>query len=81
MPILPLVLINGCEGIGTGWSTTVYPHKVDDVIEIIRKRIRKQACVVKIGWEGFKGEVILDKPNSYVVKGVFEIEDNTVTIT
>jgi len=32
IPILPLVLINGCEGIGTGWSTTVYPHKVDDVI-------------------------------------------------
>ncbi len=27
-PILPLILINGSEGIGTGWSTTVHPHKV-----------------------------------------------------
>ncbi len=50
IPILPLVLINGCEGIGTGWSTTVYPHKVDDVIELIRKRIKRQSHVIKIGW-------------------------------
>ena len=23
VPIIPLVLINGAEGIGTGWSTTI----------------------------------------------------------
>ena len=23
MPIIPLVLVNGADGIGTGWSTTV----------------------------------------------------------
>ena len=55
MPILPLILINGCEGIGTGWSTTVYPHKVDDVIELMRKRMRRQTYVLKIGFEGYKG--------------------------
>jgi DNA gyrase/topoisomerase IV subunit A len=31
-----MVLINGCEGIGTGWSTTVHPHKVEDIVEVIR---------------------------------------------
>jgi DNA topoisomerase-2 len=25
-PILPLILINGCEGIGTGWSTSIPSH-------------------------------------------------------
>jgi DNA topoisomerase-2 len=28
LPILPLVLINGSEGIGTGWSTVVLPHRI-----------------------------------------------------
>jgi len=23
MPIIPMGLVNGCEGIGTGWSTNV----------------------------------------------------------
>lgn len=23
MPILPMVLVNGCQGIGTGWSTYI----------------------------------------------------------
>jgi DNA topoisomerase-2 len=23
VPIIPLVLLNGCEGIGTGWMTSV----------------------------------------------------------
>jgi DNA topoisomerase-2 len=50
VPILPLVLINGCEGIGTGWSTNIYPHKVEDVIKIIRKRMRNETLSIKIGW-------------------------------
>jgi DNA topoisomerase-2 len=49
-PILPLVLINGAEGIGTGWSTTILPHKVDDVIEAIRKRLKGKASLLPVGW-------------------------------
>ena len=26
LPILPTVLLNGCEGIGTGWSTQIPPY-------------------------------------------------------
>lgn len=38
-PILPLVLINGSEGIGMGWSTMIPPFKVRDVIKMMRARI------------------------------------------
>ena len=26
VPVIPLVLVNGADGIGTGWSTNVPPH-------------------------------------------------------
>lgn len=34
MPIVPTVLINGAEGIGTGWSTYVGPLACFDHVRI-----------------------------------------------
>jgi len=45
-----MVLINGCEGIGTGWSTNVIPHKVDDIINMIRDKINGVHTDIEIGW-------------------------------
>jgi hypothetical protein len=28
---------------------------------MIRNRIRKESTVIKVGWEGFKGEIVMDK--------------------
>ncbi len=36
MPILPLVLLNGAEGIGTGWSTSIPNYNPRDVVANIR---------------------------------------------
>ena len=33
VPIAPLLLMNGAEGIGTGWSTSVLPHSPAAVVE------------------------------------------------
>lgn len=33
VPILPMLLVNGCTGIATAWSTNVYTHSVDAVAE------------------------------------------------
>ena len=33
VPIIPLVLINGSDGIGTGWSTSIPNYDPKDVIE------------------------------------------------
>lgn len=32
VPIIPMVLLNGCEGIGTGFSTYIPPHNPKDII-------------------------------------------------
>lgn len=39
-PIIPMVLVNGAEGIGTGWSTKVPNYNPRDIVENIRRLIR-----------------------------------------
>lgn len=39
MPIVPMVLINGANGIGTGWSTTIPQFNPLDVLNSVRKWI------------------------------------------
>lgn len=40
MPVIPLVLVNGAIGIGTGYSTSVPCHNPRDVINAVRARLR-----------------------------------------
>ncbi len=37
MPILPMVLINGAEGIGTGWSTSIPNYNPRDVVANLKR--------------------------------------------
>ncbi|KAL0586898.1 hypothetical protein ABG067_003518 [Albugo candida] len=39
VPIIPMLLINGCEGIGTGWSTYIPNHNPIEVIDRVLCRI------------------------------------------
>lgn len=39
-PIIPTVLVNGTEGIGTAWSTKVPNHNPRDLVENVRRMIR-----------------------------------------
>lgn len=41
-PIIPMVLVNGAEGIGTGWSTKVPNYNPRDIVENIRRLIKGQ---------------------------------------
>ena len=36
-PIIPLILVNGCEGIGTGYSTSVPNHDPREVVENLKR--------------------------------------------
>lgn len=37
LPILPTVLVNGAEGIGTGWSTFIPQHDPRAIVDNIRR--------------------------------------------
>jgi len=36
MPVIPWVLVNGCEGIGTGWSTKIPPFNPLDIVQNVK---------------------------------------------
>jgi len=39
VPVIPLVLANGSEGIGTGWSSFIPQFSPVDIIQNLRKKL------------------------------------------
>ena len=78
VPILPMVLINGMNGIGTGFSTNVPMHDIIDVIKNLKKKIQGKAYG-NIGpyFNNFKGKIVKIDNNNYLSKGIYEIIDDT----
>lgn len=55
MPTVPLVLINGADGIGTGWSTAIPNYSPVDVVDNLRRMMRGEEPVKMNPWfRGFK---------------------------
>jgi DNA topoisomerase-2 len=40
MPIIPMGLVNGCEGIGSGWSTSIPNYNPKEITEMIISRLK-----------------------------------------
>lgn len=83
-PILPMVLINGGEGIGTGYGFKVPPYNPKDVVLNLKRLIKGQEPLEMIPWyNGFKnnaGTKVLG-PNKYEFNGLYEISGKDVRIT
>ena len=86
VPIIPMVLINGIRGIGTGYSSHIPAHNPKDIIECLKCCIEdKQMPEVKPYYNNFKGtiEKIEDSKN-YVSIGIYDIpkkKGNKIIIT
>jgi DNA topoisomerase-2 len=84
IPIIPMVLINGSDGIGTGWSSYVPRFNPTNVINYIEFKLNKRKTNVKLHpwYNGFKGQIIEDKANNrYISRGIYELSPNTINIT
>lgn len=87
-PVVPLLVINGCIGIGTGFSTDIPPHNPEEVVGLLRDRLEgRRATLENLAmrpwWFGFKGPVQLVSDGVWITKGMYEWDDvkKTVTIT
>ncbi len=83
-PILPMVLVNGSSGIGTGWSTDVPPHNPRDVVSNLKKLLEGASAEEMTPWyRDFQGSVSAKaRGEGYVIEGVItEIDEVTVRIT
>lgn len=57
-PIIPMVLINGAEGIGTGWSTKVPMYNPKDVIDNVRRLIKGDIPEPMTPWyRDYRGQI------------------------
>ncbi|KIY45300.1 type II DNA topoisomerase [Fistulina hepatica ATCC 64428] len=83
MPIVPMVLINGADGIGTGWSTSIPSYNPVDVVTNLRRLMNNEEQIPMFPWwRGFKGEIKETGKGKYDVTGVVsKLDDTTVEIT
>jgi DNA topoisomerase II len=58
MPVIPMALVNGTDGIGTGWSSTINNYNAYNIIENIRRKIAGQPLQpMNPYYYGFDGNV------------------------
>jgi DNA topoisomerase-2 len=82
VPVVPMVLINGADGIGTGWSTSIPNHNPEDVVANIKRKLDGGDWEPMEPWfRGFNGPVEQIAPDRYRFSGIAEeIGDNEVRI-
>ncbi len=75
VPVIPMVLINGTEGIGTGYSTYIPPHKLEDIVNYLKLKLEnKQTNEIKPYYRGFNGTFEKDS-NKFIIKGKWKLLD------
>jgi DNA topoisomerase-2 len=83
-PVIPLLLVNGSQGIGTGWSTFIPPHNPHDVLDYIRAKLdgAEDMPPIRPFARGFNGSIeALSDATGYVTRGkASRLNDKTVTI-
>ena len=71
VPVMPLVLVNGTEGIGTGFSSNVPSFNPDDIKDNIRRALNGKSIKKMTPWfSGFKGTVVANG-DAWVATGVY----------
>ena len=83
VPIVPLVLINGADGIGTGWSSSIPNYNPEDIVENLKLMMTGEEMKPMTPWfRDFKGNVTQVAPDRYKFSGIIkQTGDNEVEIT
>ena len=90
LPVLPLLLVNGSLGIGTGFSTEILPHSPRDLVAALRQRLTGASADLTAHeltpwWDGFRGPVTMVADGRKVqTRGIYQFLDddtNRVRIT
>jgi DNA topoisomerase-2 len=83
-PIIPMVLVNGSKGIGTGFSTDIMCYDPLQIIQYIKNKlllIENDIDFIPY-YEGFKGHISKINDEKFLVKGVYEkIGNDKIRVT
>lgn len=83
VPVVPMILINGADGIGTGWSSSIPNYNPEDVVENLKRMMDGEPLKPMQPWfRGFTGEVTDLGGDRYKFSGIIkETGETEVEIT
>lgn len=83
LPVIPMVLVNGAEGIGTGWSTNIPPFNPLDIVKNIKKLMKGEEmddmAPYYRGWQGHLQKIDVQRYRMY--GRIEQVGPNTLEIT
>ncbi|TWW81453.1 DNA topoisomerase 2-alpha isoform X1 [Takifugu flavidus] len=78
IPIIPMVLVNGAEGIGTGWASKIPNYDVREIVNNIHRMLNGDEPLPMLpSYKGFKGTIEHVMNNQYMNSGEVAIIDST----
>ncbi|EPR78948.1 DNA topoisomerase II [Spraguea lophii 42_110] len=82
IPIIPMVLVNGSEGIGTGWSTCIPNYNPKDIVDNLLNMMEdKEPEELVPFYKSFQGTITKIENNRYKVSGKYELYGDTLEIS
>jgi DNA topoisomerase-2 len=77
VPIIPMVLVNGSKGIGTGFSTEILCYNPKNIIAYLKNKLcgTKDKIEFLPYYEGFTGEIEKITDTKFLFKGKYEKMD------
>lgn len=82
VPIIPMILVNGSKGIGTGFSTDIMCYNPKQIIQYLKHRLTAKTAndmvdnggiMIEPYYEGFKGTILKVDDTKYMFKGCYEV--------
>ena len=83
-PIIPMILVNGSKGIGTGFSTDIMCYNPIQIIQYIKNKLSLAENNLEFipYYDGFKGQITKISDEKYLIKGLYEKTGNdTIRVT
>ncbi|KAI4263914.1 MAG: hypothetical protein L6R42_000952, partial [Xanthoria sp. 1 TBL-2021] len=83
VPVVPMVLVNGADGIGTGWSSSIPNYNPEEIVENLKLMMDGEPLKPMIPWfRDFKGAVTPMGPDRYKFSGIIrQTAANEIEIT
>ncbi|KAF7657622.1 hypothetical protein LDENG_00024190 [Lucifuga dentata] len=78
VPIIPTVLVNGSDGIGTGWASRIPNYDIREIISNLHRMLNGEEPLPMLpSYRGFKGTIEQLMANQYMNSGEVAIIDST----
>ena len=77
VPIIPMILVNGSKGVGTGFSTDILSYNPIEIIQYIKESLenpdlKKTGDVFIPYYEGFTGTITKITDSKFIIKGKYD---------